>query len=161
MTDTSAIIRLAAGTLSASTILGSSSYLISNFPIYSDSLQREWLAYMEGGINDGVVIEALDGSGGLFGNSSGTLSFAWLSPAMLNYLFVTIFESKYINSVTMVVYHPRYGTTVVNCKLHYPRNIADIAEQSSEEIWTNASFTWKNGTITGNGFDSGFSTGFS
>lgn len=153
--------RLGAGTLSATTILGSTTYLIKNFTRVNDMTETAlfWKAVGEN-LNDGQVVTSIDGSGGLSGFSSGTIKFPHLTPQMAFYLFNTILSSKYTNDVTISVFHPVYGQSEYNCKMVFPSALGSIGEQQNASIYTNVEFRWFRGTLLGNSWDDSFDGSF-
>ena len=158
--DTSGNIRVAAGHIAQSTILGSSSYLLENLPIQSDSVYPHWQGWIEGNVSDGVIEVALSGAGGLYGKLSGTLTLSVLTPDMQDYWFTNIMQGKYRAPVTLYFHHPRYKFITVNCYMEWFASIAQAGTQQTNTILTNVPITWDRGVILGNAHTSGFSRGF-
>jgi hypothetical protein len=160
--DTSSTIRIAAGFVSPATILGSSSYLVSEFPIQSDNTNYPyWEAIVDGGIRDGSIVRSLSGSGGLYGKYSGTLTLSRFTPDMQAYWFTTIMQNKYVAPVTIYFYHPRYKFMTLNCYLSWFENIADNGTQQTNVDWTNVTMTWDRGVALGNAYSSAYSEAYS
>lgn len=162
MTDieTFDIIRVGAGTLSTSTILGSSDYLITNFPVQSDNIAYPyWQAYIDGGMNNGQIIQALSGAGGLYGKLSFTLTLLKATPDMLQYWFENVMNSQYIAPVTVYGFHQRYKFITVNCYMTF--DPVNNAEQQTNTKWVNFNLPCNRGVITGNAYDSGYDEGYS
>lgn len=149
--------RLASGTLSTSTILGSSSYLVSNFARTNDMIVNgiQWDAIGEN-ITDGQVITSIDGSSGLSGYSSGVIRLAMLTPQMGLYLLNTILQGKYTNDVTISVFHPIFGQTEYNCKLRFPALMSSVGEQANASIYYNVRLEWFRGTALGSSWGNSF-----
>jgi hypothetical protein len=161
MTDYSTITRLASGTLSASTILNGSQYLVSNFTLPSDANQAVgWVAFMDGGLNEGTLVQSLQGIGGLYGKLSGVLTFGSLSPLMLDYIYTTILQSRQINAVTLVVKHQRYGGVVINGYLQMPVNLSQAGTQATDTLWVNVGLPFNRGVITGNEYSYEYSSDY-
>lgn len=159
--ETSDLIRIAPNFVSASTILGSDSYLISEFPIQSDSVYPHWQAYVDGGITDGDVIQSLAGDGGLYGTYSGTLTLSLFTPDMQSYWFTNVMQSKYIAPVTLYVFHPRYKEMTITCYLTWFGNIANGGTQQTDTNFINVAMNWNRGVAVGGEFSSAFDEGFS
>lgn len=158
--DTFDVIRIGAGTLSKSTILGSSSYLITNFPVQSDNLSYPyWQAYIDQGMSNGNIIQALSGAGGLYGKLSFNLTLLKMTPDMLDYWFVNIMASQYVAPVTIYGYHQRYKFIAVNCYMTFDP-INNGTQQTNTE-WVNVSFPCNRGTIVGNAYSNAYSEAYS
>lgn len=159
--ETYDILRIANGWVSASTILGSSDYLITNFPIQSDSKFPNWLVYMDGGITNGTIQQSLSGAGGLQGKYSGTLTLALFTPDMQQYWFDTVMGGKYISKVTLYAFHQRQKEVTINCYLRWFENITDNGTQSTDTDFTNVTMTWNRGVFVGNAYSPAYSEGYS
>ena len=104
MTDYDTITRLGAGTLSAQTILADSSYLVSNFTLFDDRQKTVgWVAFVDNALSEGQLVQSLGGIGGLVGKLSGTLTFASISPKMLQYIYENVLQSRHINLYNRLV----------------------------------------------------------
>lgn len=152
MSDYIDITRLGAGTLSAQTILNTSSYLVTEFPLFADSHPSVgWKAFVDGGLNTGTTIQSLQGIGGLYGKISFQLTFAYMSTLQAEYLFTTILDSRHINAVTVVARHQLYGNVVINCYMTMPPDFAQSSTQQTDfPSWSNMSFPCNRGVIAPN-----------
>jgi hypothetical protein len=162
-------VRLGVGTLSQVTILNSDSYLVSNFAVQADMNTLsigwsgiEWKAITEGTIDDGTVEIALDRAGKYYGGAKGAIKFFLLTPNMLDYLWVNIFEEKPRNNVTLYVMHQQKGATVYNCSLQWAFAGDVSAEVRSEQFFSNVIFKFDNGTIAeyGRAYSNAYSSAF-
>lgn len=159
--ETSDLLRLAAGHITPTAILSDSSYLIDNFTIQSDANTPFWKGFIDGGMRDGSIIQSLGGSGGLYGKLSGTISFALLTPDMLQYLFTTVFNSKYVAPVTLNAFHPRYKQITIQCYMRWFENVVDNGEQNTDTWTVNVTTSWNRGVIQGNAYSSAYSSAYS
>lgn len=159
--ETSDDIRIANGHISKSALLSDSSYKVANFPIQSDSKYPYWLAYVDGGVNNGVIEQSLAGDGGLYGKLSGTLTFALFSPDMQGYFFSTVMGNSYLSAVSIYFFHPRYKFIAVNCYLRWFENIAQSGNQQTDTDYTNVVMQWNRGVIVGNAYSSAYSEAYS
>lgn len=155
------ITRLASGTLSISTLLGSSSYLVDNFTPTTDMLNTpiQWQAILED-ITDPENVIAIDGSSGIHGYSNGVIRFAVLTSQMANVLLTTVLGGKYTNDVTLAGYHPTFETAYYNCKLTFPSNLEQAGEKLSAGVYANVRMDWFRGSILGNSWDLSFDSSF-
>lgn len=152
MTDYTTITRLAAGTLSAQTILNDSQYLVENFPRFSDEIPIVgWVGYMDSDLTDGQIVQSLQGIGGRVGKVSFPLIFASLSPLQAQYIYTDILQNRDINAVTVAVLHQRYGLTVYNGYLAQPTNFAQAGTvQTGTPIYSNIAYQFNRGVIAPN-----------
>lgn len=158
--ETSELIRIANGHISKSAILSNSDYLISNFTIQSDSKTPHWLAYIDGTINNGTIVQSISGNGGLYGKYSGSLTIALFTPDMQEYFFDTVMGNKYISPITLYAFHPRYKEVAIQCYLRWFENIASNGTQQTDTDYTNVSMVWNRGVIVGNAYSSAYSSAY-
>ncbi len=159
--ETSDLLRLTAGHVSQSTILADSTALIDNFTLQSDAPEPNWKGFIDGGMRDGTIIQSLGGRGGLFGELSGTLTFALLTPDMLDFLFINVFNSIYFAPVTINAFHPRFKQVTIQCYMEFFENVVASGTQQTDTWNTNVSVReWNRGTIVGNAYSSGYSSGY-
>ena len=155
--DSTGAIRIASGIISATTILADTSYLVSNWTRTGDmsGTPLYWKA-ISSDINNGVLATAIDGSGGLHGYASGSITFAMLTTQMVFYIWSDILGNKYVNDVTISVYNPLFGQVEYNCKLQIPTQLGSVSEQQNASIYTNVKLNWYRGTLLGASFDDSF-----
>lgn len=163
MVDHLSNVRLAAGTLSQSTLEGSSGYLVNNFATQSDMWTAiQWEAVPVGEVLQ-TVIPALDGTGNFYGNATGALEFFILTEDMLNYLWANIMEYKPRNAVSLRTYHSQAGWVSYNAILVWP--FIDSGGgyiQQHLDVHSNVVFQWERGTVAsyGGAFSAAFSSDF-
>lgn len=158
--ETADLIRIATGHITKSAILSSSDYLVSNFTTQSDSKSPYWLAYIDGAMSNGTIVQSISGNGGLYGKYSGTITLAVFSPDMLQYFFDTVMNGQYIAPVTLYCFHPRYKEVAIQCYLKWFDNIANNGTQQTDTDYTNVVMTWNRGVITGNAYTSAYSSAY-
>ena len=158
--ESASLTRLATGTISESTILGSTSYLVSNFTRQNDMpIAFEWIAWGNL-VSDGIIEVSLSGEGGLDGQATGQLTFAYMTTQMLQYIFSQIMNSQYRKAVTLHVMHARLGMRTYNCYLEFKTGEDNFNTRQSAGLATNVVFNWDHGVQLGGGFSDGFSDGF-
>lgn len=146
------LIRLAQGTLDFTTLTSSDAYLIKNFPVQTDQPSVvPWFAERSEGIQDGVLVRGMDGSGGLHGFASGELTFYLMTQKMLIYMFENCFNSKYVAPVTIYVPHPVTGMQAYNCQMEFPTDVQAVGERNADIVYSNVVFRWNRGVEVGEG----------
>lgn len=97
--------RMASSTRSVAEIEASASFLIENFPIQSDQVAgHEWRSPVDGSdqvASVGELVTSMDGHQFGYGGAELTWVLPALSPQMVNYIWTTIFQSKYSNAITI------------------------------------------------------------
>lgn len=105
------LIRLGTGTIAAATLEGTSSYLVTNFPIQADMGSGDtWIAQQPNPPLLQNLIPSLEvGSGGYYGKFASQIEFSILTEDMRQYLHNTIMGGNPIAKVTAYLEHPLNG----------------------------------------------------
>lgn len=105
-------LRMTAGTVTAATLNGSDSYIISQWPAQTGQT-FPWRAVQKDAVRK-VVIPALDGLGAFYGLPASAIEILGANAGMMQYLYSTILQSKPRNAVTVKLYDHHAGWTVYN-----------------------------------------------
>lgn len=153
----SAIIRIAPGIVSKSTLLSTSSYLVENFTTFADTPNgREWQAWMDSDLQSGDIVRGLDGSGGKHGYYSGAITFAIMSPYMIWWFYQTIMQAQYVNDVTVHVRDALFDETSLVVKMIFPTSFSDVGSRFNETVWHTVNFPFDTGYILGGAYDNAY-----
>jgi len=143
-------IRLAAGTVSAATLLGSSSYLVINFPRQTDmSASVDWRSSQpEFGVSQEYVAGLEVGSGKFYGGVSGILEFYYMTEDMRQYIHATIMNNSPIAPVTVYLHHPLDGFQVYQGELVTPfaANAETAYSRFNDAVYSNNQYLFRRGT---------------
>lgn len=144
--------RLKAGTVSQYALENDATAIVEDFTRASDQPTAiRWMMVGMDGVIEGEFIGGLDGNMGAFGGESGDIEFFQLTWGMVNYLWTTIFQSRYSNNVTLRVFHQRRGWTVYNLVLHWPASWRDSVAMQARDLQSNVRFAYTRAAVAAYG----------